>query len=196
MTMTKIKQKQQGAVLVVSLLVLLVMTMIGLAAVQTNVLQEKMAGNMHDKNLAFQAAEAGLRAAENRLRPGGFSAAQLLSCEAGNDVALTPTVVVICYELNTDPEPDPLDPATWSASANYTEVDAADYTQVGGQAFPRYFITSIGRQPSGGLVNQAQGTGTPPTGANIIYFRVTARGTGGSVNAQSVLRSYFAVQTP
>jgi len=193
--MRKTKQKQQGAVLVVSMLVLLVMTMIGLAAVQTNVLQEKMAGNMLDKNMAFQAAEAGLRAAENKVRPGGFSAAQLTSCEAGNDVAVSPTVSVICYELNTDPEPDPLDPATWNTAANYTEVDAVDFTRVGGQAFPKYFITSLGRQPSGGLTNLAQGTGTPPVGANIVYFRVTARGTGGSDNAQSVLRSYFAVQT-
>ncbi len=58
------KNKQTGAVLIVSLLMLTVMTMIGVTAMQSNLLQEKMAGNFRDSNLAFQAAEAGLRDGE------------------------------------------------------------------------------------------------------------------------------------
>lgn len=54
---------QQGSALVVALVFLLVMTLIGTTAMQGTSQQEKMAGNMHDRNLAFQAAEAALREA-------------------------------------------------------------------------------------------------------------------------------------
>jgi len=55
----------QGSALIVSLVILLIMTILGLSAMQTTVLQERMAGNMKDRNMAFQAAEAALRAGEN-----------------------------------------------------------------------------------------------------------------------------------
>lgn len=59
--------RQSGAVLVVSLLLLLVMTLLGLGASQSTRLQERMAGNQRDLELALQGAEAGLRAAEDLL---------------------------------------------------------------------------------------------------------------------------------
>jgi len=55
----------QGSALIVSLVILLIMTILGLTAMQTTTLQERMAGNMKDRNMAFQAAEAALRAGEN-----------------------------------------------------------------------------------------------------------------------------------
>lgn len=59
--------RQDGAILVVSLLLLLVMTVLALTASQTTRLQERMAGNARDLDLSFQASEAGLRGAENRI---------------------------------------------------------------------------------------------------------------------------------
>lgn len=55
---------QTGAVLIVSLIMLLLLTVIGTASMQSTSLEEKMAGNMRNKSLAFQNAEAALRAAE------------------------------------------------------------------------------------------------------------------------------------
>ena len=61
----KIKlRRQNGAVLIVSLIMLLLLTLIGVTAMQTNGLEEKMAGNMLDRNIALQAAESALRDAE------------------------------------------------------------------------------------------------------------------------------------
>jgi type IV pilus assembly protein PilX len=51
---------QRGVVLVVALLLLLILTLIGLAATRGSWLQLKMAGNTQDKDVAFQAAEAAL----------------------------------------------------------------------------------------------------------------------------------------
>ena len=58
---------QRGAALVISLLLLLVMTLLGLGASQSTRLQERMAGNQRDQELALQAAEAALRYAEQKV---------------------------------------------------------------------------------------------------------------------------------
>ncbi|HEY5758074.1 MAG TPA: PilX N-terminal domain-containing pilus assembly protein, partial [Steroidobacter sp.] len=52
--------RQHGAALVISLLLLLIMTLLGLGASQSTRLQERMAGNQRDQELALQAAEAAL----------------------------------------------------------------------------------------------------------------------------------------
>jgi len=57
-------RRQHGAALVVSLLLLAVMTILALSASQTTRLQERMAGNARDMDVAFQAGEAGVRNAE------------------------------------------------------------------------------------------------------------------------------------
>jgi type IV pilus assembly protein PilX len=51
-------------VLVVSLVFLLVLTLLGLAAMQNTSLEERMAGNLRAEKVAMQAAEAALRAGE------------------------------------------------------------------------------------------------------------------------------------
>lgn len=60
--------KQQGVALVISLIILLLITLLAISSMNTTVLEEKMAGNYKDRNIAFQAAEAGLRAGEAYLR--------------------------------------------------------------------------------------------------------------------------------
>jgi type IV pilus assembly protein PilX len=66
---SQINTRQHGAVLVVALLMLLVMTVLGVTAMQMSRSEERMAGNSRDINLAFQSAEAGLRFGEEWLRP-------------------------------------------------------------------------------------------------------------------------------
>ncbi|SFN45138.1 type IV pilus assembly protein PilX [Marinobacter pelagius] len=54
-------KKERGATLIVSLIVLLVLTLIGVAGMNTSVMQERMAVNSQNSNRAFQAAESTLR---------------------------------------------------------------------------------------------------------------------------------------
>ena len=61
---------QRGTVLVVSLIFLVLLTLIGLAGMQGSTLQERMAGNMWDRAIAFQRAENALRAGELWLNGG------------------------------------------------------------------------------------------------------------------------------
>jgi type IV pilus assembly protein PilX len=62
---TQSVQRESGAVLVVGLVILVLMTLLGVTAMQVNGLEEKMAGNYRDQNLAFQAAEATLIEGQN-----------------------------------------------------------------------------------------------------------------------------------
>lgn len=69
------RESECGAVLLVSLVMLLLLTLIGLAGMRMVQLEERMAGNLRDRQMAFQAAEAALRAGETaaleRYRHGG-----------------------------------------------------------------------------------------------------------------------------
>jgi len=66
------KHVQNGSALIISLVFLLILTMIGIASIQDSTLQERMAGNERDRNLAFQTAEAALRVGEDHLRQAGI----------------------------------------------------------------------------------------------------------------------------
>ena len=61
---------QRGTVLVVSLIFLVLLTLIGLAGMQTSTMQERMAGNMRDRAIAFQTTETALRVGEEWLNAG------------------------------------------------------------------------------------------------------------------------------
>lgn len=51
-------QRQQGAVLIVSIIMLLIMTALALSSVSTSTVQRKMARNAQDYNRSFQASES------------------------------------------------------------------------------------------------------------------------------------------
>lgn len=58
------RRGEHGSALAIALVFLLVLTLLGLSAMRSSNLQERMAGNLRDRNMAFQSAEAALRAGE------------------------------------------------------------------------------------------------------------------------------------
>lgn len=56
---------QRGSVLIISLIFLLLLTIVGVSAMNMSSLEERMSGNFRDHDLAFQAAEAALLDGEN-----------------------------------------------------------------------------------------------------------------------------------
>ena len=58
------RHRQSGVTLVMTLIFLIVLSMLGTWAASNNVLQERMAGNTRNRDVALQAAEAALRDAE------------------------------------------------------------------------------------------------------------------------------------
>jgi len=58
------RRQQRGIALYIALILLLLLTLLGLAAVQVTTMQERMAGNYRTLNLAFQNAESRVRDSE------------------------------------------------------------------------------------------------------------------------------------
>src|SRR5689334_20227370 len=70
---------QRGVALLVALMFLIVLTLLGLAALRTTTLEERMAGGSRDYNTALQAAEAALRDAENDLKATGTTVGRIIT---------------------------------------------------------------------------------------------------------------------
>ena len=95
-------KRQSGAVLVIGLIILVVLTLLGVQGMRTNVAQERMAANMRERNVAFQAAESALRVGES-LGPfdgTGVPLADPLDWAAGEE---TGTLAAFDDGLDADP---------------------------------------------------------------------------------------------
>ncbi len=166
-------RRETGAALVVALLLLVVLTIIGIAAMQTTRMEERMAGNTRDLNLAFQGAEAALRDGEARIRARAFrpDTCSTAPCEFWQPGTLPP------LEQQAD---------SWWKNTDQTQ----EYGQPGVDELtelaedPRYVIESIGFVPDSLTV----GHGVPE---GRDFFEITARATGGSGRANTVVQSTF-----
>ena len=165
--------RERGAVLVVSLIMLLIVTMIAVSSMQGTVMEEKMAGNTRDRNLAFQTAETALREAERYVE--GLASMGSFTGSGG------------LYGL-TDSEPDYQASTTWGDTANH--VVASD--PHASYAAPRYFIKHYTLvDGTGGALNMS-GYGDNKGTGDVTVFKVTTRGTGASAeSAEVILRSYY-----
>lgn len=81
--MTRVYEAERGSVLIVSLIFLLLLTLVGVSAMNMTSLEEKMSGNFRDHELAFQAAEAALLDAESYLET-SFELTQALDSCTGS----------------------------------------------------------------------------------------------------------------
>ena len=158
------KQKQQGAALVTGLIFMVVLTLLVVAGMRTTILEEKMAGNARDVDLAFQAAEAALREAE-------------LSLFYPPPVLGTPHLIVdsrtVDFWLAT---------YNWATAAPYTGAPLA-----GAAAQPSYAIEETPQvRESGSSLKAGQF-------APSRIYKITARGSGGSANTQVFLQSVYRV---
>ena len=58
-------RRQSGAVLIVAMIILVILTLLGVTAMNTTSLQERIASNTQEQVHAFQAAETGLNQADS-----------------------------------------------------------------------------------------------------------------------------------
>lgn len=100
-------QDEKGAVLITGLILLLLLTLLGVTAMQGTTLQERMAGNLEQQDLAFQAAEAGLRAGENYVET---NAPSETSCSANTSGLFAPAAA------GNDPRWETVD---WTSSTEF-----------------------------------------------------------------------------
>lgn len=161
------RHKQQGAVLVVSLIILVVMTVIGLAGMEITSLEEKMAGNTRDRNIAFQAAEAALIEGEEYLQ------SQVILPAFDGTQGL--------YPLTTDGSKN-WDNVDWSKAS---EVRMVTGNTTGLAASPAYIVESL--QAAG--ANDSLELGVAAGATN--FYRITARAVGQTQTAEVILQTVY-----
>ena len=164
--LTSLRQ-QQGVALFVSLMLLIVMTLIGVTGMQTTVLEERMAGHYKDRNLAFQAAEATLRDAEQFLRD-----QTLMPTFDGTNGFYQPVTTGVDHW-------DQIDWYDTSQSAQYSTT----MQYVAGQ--PRYIVEEL---PAIVEEGDSLEVGTATTSR---YYRITGRASGGTNTAVVSLQSVY-----
>lgn len=166
---------QHGAALIVVLILLLVMTLLGLASLRGTIMEERMSSNMYDRSLAFQAAEAALREAETRLvQPGvqGQFPKTGTACSAG----LCPTPIMSSGSLDRADDP------------NFNGWVAA--TRVSNMAgTPEYFVEYMGLAPGWAMCDRQR---PRHPGCMRPRYRITARSQAEPGRSRVVLQSNFA----
>lgn len=164
-------KKQTGAVLLVSMVILVALTMLGVTSMKGSLTELTMAGNLRESGLTFQAAEAGLKSAE-----------QIVN----NSTSLTIFNGSTSLLSLSDIDPAYLQKATWTGA---TEADV-DLENV--SASPRYIIKYLGeRNSNANAAISIGGYGRNQSGIVISNFRVTSRGVGQTGNISRVVQSYY-----
>ena len=179
---TPTPSRQRGAALIVSLVLLVILTLMGIATIRTSTMQERMAGNERDRNLAFQAAEAALREGERLLQnavvPSFPDTANGLYLPA--DDAELPVRI----DLDRDGTDDILAGdwhSHWTSSGRTYPGSLPELSTA-----PRYVLEVL---PSVAAPGVSLLAGKPLPDQEL--YRVTARGTGGSTSAVVVLQSIY-----
>lgn len=162
-------RSQRGAILMLVLILLTIMSVIGISANRDIILQERMARNELDSNRALQAAEAALRDAESNL--GNCAPAETQFSGGTNGY----------YDVSSNP------PADWKVAADYADGSTAwivtDLTNVNQD--PRFRIERL--EPVELTGDQDLKLGEPVQSA--ILFRVVAQGFGSSDKTDAVIQT-------
>lgn len=159
-------RRQRGVALAVALILLLVMTLLSVAGLRGTGMQERMASNLRDRNLAFQSAESALRAAETALVAGGGGAGSP-AVSAPGDLGWWEE----CWEGSVTGCP----PAV---------VHAVDTAAWGIAGEPEYRLERL-RAGNYGSLAADEALSSPP------LYRITVRAVGGTPDSVVLLQSTF-----
>ncbi|MGB5564141.1 MAG: PilX N-terminal domain-containing pilus assembly protein [Sedimenticolaceae bacterium] len=163
--------RQSGAVLIVALVLLLVLTVLGVSGIQDTLITERMTGNFRDSSLAFEAAEAELRRWEREMDDASFDF----------DASGITSYAVSDSSLSVDPG-DPLNYGTMA----YTSSLPLDFSSL--SANPRYYLERLPPIPA---PNSSLVVGFPETAPTVQYFRITTKGFGLTPASEVILQSTF-----
>ena len=171
--------RQGGAALLIGLILLLIMTVLALSSSNVSIMQERMAGNVTQINLAFQNAERTLREIEQRvaeLADGGSGGLGVIPMwgDSGAGMDLDP------FDCSMS-EPNSW---TWNGTPpwrtapttgnDYMVLDLSDY-ELSGELFASACrpVSEVGMRTAG------------------EYFLIVARGVSPTGDAEAIVQSIF-----
>ena len=190
MNQFKSANRQQGAALAVSLIILTLMTVIGVTAVKSSVIENRIATNMYDKQMSFEAAEAALRDAE----------AWLTSQESSPDAVKTAggtstvTVWVKGFPTNTHSDVEATEVPLKFSDDSIWDTYGETYGQVSGAsdmdlaAAPQFIVEQFT------FIPDDMSAETLAAGRGEFYYRITARARGGSSTSKTLLQTIYRMR--
>src|SRR5215469_13431466 len=179
------RSHQQGAVLYIALILLMILTIIGVVAARLQTGEAVMARNDHNHQLALQAAEAALRDAEINLADGTWTIAQF----AGNTNGL--------YMLSTEAQgalPAPFVAGSIADQINWNAPPANTLMAYTGPALANAPVSPVQTQviiedmPPVARAGDPLCTPSNQTQSCAVY-RVTVHAVGGDASASATLQS-------
>ena len=181
------RQRQRGISLLVVLILLVVMSILGLAVLRSSAMQERMSANMVDRNEAMQAAETGLLVAHSTLF--GSSGTFNPMWDGGSTfTALRGTQT--CAGNGVCDRSDPAATTTWESAPN----KPTSWTTMANGARYGYTVEFLGRvRGDSGEASVCDTTSAPVYLCKRPIFRVTSYGRGRGL-AQAVLQANILSQ--
>ena len=204
--------REKGAALISSLIFLTVLTILGMSTLGTSLLESRMAGNLRDRNLAFQAAEMGLRDAELFILKSGRIQENILiemkvsaeTTEAG-DYTGQGCTYGFCYNGSTWREngdnwmatPVWKSDGNWANAIQYQRDDATTGKGVGRGTTKLAFAAAyalpaklplVSRQPEYLIESYYPKTSM---GTTRYYYRITVRGYGMRSGTRILLQEVY-----
>lgn len=161
---------EAGSTLLMSLILLLVMTVLTLSSGTNTIMDERMAGNVRDRQSAMEAAEAAIKAAEEYIESSVITTSSFDT--NGADGLYNSSYSKLWSQVD------------WTASDSTNTKEAITHSGFGTTysvaAAPKYIIEHYGSVGESAdevnLDNYGQGTGA----GKVELFRITARGVGGT----------------
>lgn len=185
--------------MVVSLLLLIVIALVGLAAVRAVLMQNRSASNQYDRQIAFQSSEAALRQAEIAIR----TATSTKSAPAGFEDCSTPASTADPLDLSNEcATGTSITPVSACLANPFADagVSTAQIANVAPTSYsggniaaspPQYVVQYMGKflipKPQTQQISNS-GTPVPNTPTCADYYRITARsGDPAAVGDRSVV---------
>lgn len=177
------KRKQCGAVLIVGLVMVLLLSIIALASIRGSGLQESMAGNMHDREIGFQAAESALRVAETIISPPNINL-PVFEGEDGLHRDLYSNKNLLVESLTAE---------KWKELAQKTELNFQSVSDE-----PLYLIEEMNALKGACAAEEgsAHDLESQPVTGSCIPYRVSGRATGGNTDTIVILQTTYRRRFP
>lgn len=177
-------RRQKGVVLFVSLILLLILTLLGVTLARTQTVEERLAQNEDNHQIAFQAAEAALHAGMADMAAGSYNSGA---------VQLTPALFSQntggFYDLTSGNEPSQLTVPSESIANVVNWSNPALVLAYDGPALSN--LPALAQVPVF-LIEKLPQTSLPASGcASAQAYRVTAHGFGADGTAGATLQQIF-----
>jgi type IV pilus assembly protein PilX len=167
-------KKQSGAVLIISLIILIMLTVLVLSGSQSTLMQEKMTSSIRDSHISLEIAESGIRDAETMID----GLAGVTGFVGANGL----------YAQNAGPN-DLFANATW---ANNLTIAATTVTDASGQV-ARYYVEHLGILALDASLSSLNMTGYGATtvSGDIDGFKIVSRSVGRDGNTERIIVGYY-----